>query len=510
MPDFEHTLDHVARFAQRLDTLGWSGTSPFKAWVDSAPRTWLSRRRETALGSVRHLLSVRLSVRKTVERVETQLVSKSDVMIGGDDGGEAWDDQWDGDDAASVKLTASKEEASASVEEDDDASAWTMDDDQSGETDVMRERSDKDPFSNDEDVEAWGWDEEDPNNKVASPKKSTVQAPKSTTNGSSAENGRELTLRETYTVTAVPEAVLGIVSQVVSDAETLADPSFSATPIAPAASALHNLPTFVLAMYRATAPTSYAKLDVGNMLLYNDSSRLADELRHFVVGQIAKDVSSDLPITSRPSSRIRLDNDIKALDTFARRAYGSEMESQRTVLRDLLDGAQGFSNCTASPYSGECDSAVEMTVDRLREVYRQWRPVLSHSALLQSIGSLLGSVTAKMILDIEDLADIGEEESKQLRSYCDRVSTLRDLFTQTDPNGADPSDMTGIYCRNWFKFQYLAEILESSLADIKYLWTEGELSLEFEADEITELIQALFADSDYRRRAVADIRRSGR
>lgn len=286
--------------------------------------------------------------------------------------------------------------------------------------------------------------------------------------------------------------------------------SFAQTPVAAASSALYTLPTLILAMYRATASTSYAKLDTGNMLIYNDSLRLAEELGAFLADAAKQDATSSLPRSSRPSSRLRLENDIKALETFAKRAYSAEMESQRTVLRDLLDGAQGFSNCTVPPYAGECDSAVAQTVDRLREVYRQWQPILSHSALLQSIGSLLGTATSKMLLDIEDLSDIGEEESKSLKSYCDSVSSLRDLFVQEHPSGEGKGDMTGIYCPNWFKFQYLGEILDSSLADIKYLWTEGELSLEYGADEITDLVEALFADSDYRRRAIADIRRSGR
>ncbi|EOD49317.1 putative centromere kinetochore protein zw10 protein [Neofusicoccum parvum UCRNP2] len=109
-----------------------------------------------------------------------------------------------------------------------------------------------------------------------------------------------------------------------------------------------------------------------------------------------------------------------------------------------------------------------------------------------------------MIVDIEDMSDISEEESKRLRDFCTRVSALSDLFVQPQQQG----DMTGVYTPNWFKFQYLGEILESSLADIKYLWTEGELKLEYGADEVVDLIEALFADSDYRRRAIADIKRT--
>lgn len=75
---------------------------------------------------------------------------------------------------------------------------------------------------------------------------------------------------------------------------------------------------------------------------------------------------------------------------------------------------------------------------------------------------------------------------------------------------AERVPITAVYVRNWLKFQYLINILESSLADIKFLWTEGELRLEFSADEVVDLIEALFAESDYRRKAIADIRRQSR
>jgi len=242
------------------------------------------------------------------------------------------------------------------------------------------------------------------------------------------------------------------------------------------------------------------------MLIYNDSRRLSEQLQ--AISNDKHERSAGLALQA--STTRKLDNDIQTLDRFAKRSYGAEMDSQRTILHDLMDGAQGFSNCTADPYAGECDNAVAMTIDRIREVFRQWQLVLSQSALLQSVGSLLSTMTSKFIMEIEDLSDIGEEESKRLRSYCTSISTLHDLFIQQSPDGHETRDMTGLYCPLWLKFQYLAEILDGSLADIKYLWTEGELSLEFQADEIVDLIEALFADSDYRRKAIADIRRSGR
>lgn len=243
------------------------------------------------------------------------------------------------------------------------------------------------------------------------------------------------------------------------------------------------------------------------MLIFNDCNRLSDLLRSLLQNQAEEDASTTLPSPGKPSPRLRLDPDIKALESFAKRAYGKEMELQRTILRDLLDGAQGFTNCTVPPFAAECENAIAMTVDRIRELNRQWKDVLSRSALLQSLGSLLSAVTSKMIVEIEDMGDISEEESKRLRHFCNEIAKLSDLFVQESPDGRS-GNMTGVYTPNWFKFQYLSEILESSLADIKYLWAEGELKLEFEAEELIELIKALFAESEHRRRAIGEIRRT--
>ena len=276
---------------------------------------------------------------------------------------------------------------------------------------------------------------------------------------------------------------------------------YSKLPIAAAAAGLNLVPGLVLSMYRASAPNYYARDINGSMFLYNDSIWIAERLRQIAEGH------------SKQLGRPRLEADVEALEHFGKRAYGKEMESQRTIIGDLLDGAQGFSNCTEPPFAQECDLAISSVVDRLRYVHKQWRSVLSRSALLQSLGSLLSTVVNKIIVDICDMSDISEPESQRLTAFCNRIAALEDLFTPESTHGA-PFDMesavplTAIYAPNWLKFQYLSQILDSTLVDIKYLWTEGELRLEFTADELADLIQALFADSEHRRRAIAEIRRS--
>lgn len=253
------------------------------------------------------------------------------------------------------------------------------------------------------------------------------------------------------------------------------------------------LPTLILAMFKATASSFYGlKLNSGQMFLYNDSLYLADQVRHII----------------EEHQLTRLSPDIEALEKFGKAAYSKEMQTQRTIVTDLLDGTQGFGQCSEQPFLGECENAISATVDRIRDVYKEWKSILSHSALLQSIGSLVSTVAQKIIIDIEDLGDISEPQSQRLVAFCNQVSKLEDLFTPEATEGTEPVPMTAVYVRNWLRFQYLINILESSLADIKFLWLEGELRLEFAPDEVIDLIKALFAESDYRRKAIGEIRQN--
>ena len=282
-------------------------------------------------------------------------------------------------------------------------------------------------------------------------------------------------------------------------------------PVAPATSGLLKLPGLILSMFRAIAPNSYARSINSSMFLYNDSLYMSEQLRTFTQDRGLR-VSARHPPNV---GQLDLEPNILALELFGKRAYGKEMESQRTILGDFLDGAQGFNNCTEHPFAQECDIAISSTVDRLRNVHGQWKAVLSQSALLQSLGSLLSTIINKIIVDIEDMTDISEPESQRLTSFCHRIASLEDLFLPEDTSQAatseeSPIPLTAVYTPSWLKFQYLSNILESSLVDIKYLWTEGELSLEFGAEELIDLIEALFADFEHRRKAIGDIRRGSR
>ncbi|KAF2474510.1 WD40 repeat-like protein [Lindgomyces ingoldianus] len=506
--DFEETLSLVLGLALFFDELEWTGQDRLRDWVDKSPEIWLARRKATAIARVRAFCPRRVREKKTVERVETQMVSKGDAVLGAqEEQDEDWGAEW-GDEAEPGKDGAAPQ---ADEVEEEDMSAWGIDDDEPAEEIQQESKPPEQGDNSEEDTEAWGWGEEDetqpvplePSSKPSEQKKSNVKA----TVPQKLALEKELTLRETYTVTAIPDSIVEIIMQTISDVGILNKPDLINSIVAPASVGLYAIPSLLLAMYRATAATHYSKDVAGNMLIYNDCSRLSDRLRSLVHQLTENDKTSSIPQHLRPSVSLKLDNDIKTIEAFGKRAYGREMESQRTIVRDLLDGAQGFQTCTAAPFAAECDNAIAMTIDRITEVKRQWQTILSHSALLQSLGSLVSTALTKFITDVEDITDIAEDESRKLHGYVVSLSSLSSLF-QTEDAAGTSRDMTNVYTPNWFKFQYLGEILDSSLADIQFLWTGSELKLEMEAEEVVDLIKALFAESDYRRKAIGAIRRA--
>lgn len=274
--------------------------------------------------------------------------------------------------------------------------------------------------------------------------------------------------------------------------------------MAPASAGLYSLPSVILTLFRASAPNVYTSHPSGHMYLYNDNLYLAEQLRSFAAHRSRHS-------TSPPD----LESDASALELRGRRAYSQEMETQRTILRDLIDGAQGFVRCVEPAFAQQCELAIASSIDRIRAMQSQWEGVLSRSALFQALGSLLSTLASRILLDVADLGDISEAESQSLTHWCTQVEALEDLFLpEASPTTAESTDspvpLTAVYTPGWLKFRYLTNVLESSLADIKYLWTEGELAMEFAPDEVVDFIEALFADSEHRRKAVAEIRRASR
>ncbi|KAK5318233.1 ribosome biogenesis protein ytm1 [Exophiala xenobiotica] len=483
----------VRRLLKELESLQWEGQKQLQDWIEDIPRAWLNKRKAATLDAVRKAFVTSKGSLRQVERVEREIMPTRTDEHGGKAEGETndWDANWDDDNKEKQPSHESGE-----AQEDEDASGWGFDDED--DTDSNDKANDEDKDGGD----AWGWGDDSPvETKSEPPSKDDHKQPNGAKDTKHEE--QEITLTELYSITDIPDHLVQIIGQDISDAQTILETGHDGLDSSSASRGLLALPTLALAMFRATAPSYYgASPSLTDIHRYNDSLYIAERLRGISVD------SRMLP---------NVESDIKAMEKFARLAYSKEMETQRLIVWDLLEGAQGFTSCTQFPYSQEIENAVSAVVDRIRAIHINWKPILSTSALMQSIGSLVTMVIGKVVDSIEEMEDISEPESRRLTAFCQQIASLDDLFLSSPKTSAgaaeqehehehEPVPMTAVYVTNWLKFQYLINILESSLVDIKYLWTEGELSLEFSAEEVVDLIRALFAESAHRRSAIASIK----
>ncbi|ETI26957.1 hypothetical protein G647_10056 [Cladophialophora carrionii CBS 160.54] len=504
LDDLDRLKQRVSAILDDLKSSQWEGQEKLQDWTDDIQRAWLSKRKAATLDAVRKAFASARGNLRQVERVERQMVSTTSAeehrsVEGGSD---EWDADWD-DEAKPKEST--EETAQTMSTEEDDTEGWGFDDDEEEEENEPKRDTRNAQIADTEDDDAgdaWGWGDESPDtDKKSKPaSKEEHKAP----NGAKPRNEteQEVTLTEVYSISEIPDHLIEIIGRDLTDAQTIRDTQHKSLDSASASRGLLALPTLALAMFRATAPSYYgASPTLTEIHRYNDSLYIAERLR-------------DMSI---PPEMASIQSDIKAMEKFSKLAYSKEMETQRIIVWDLLEGAQGFTSCTQFPYSQEIENAVSSVVDRIRTLHVLWKPILSTSALMQSLGSLVTMVVSKFISSIEEMDDISEPESQRLTAFCQQIATLEDLFLSTPPSTStthqedspqEPIPMTAVYVSNWLRFQYLINILESSLVDIKYLWTEGELSLEFSADEVVDLIKALFAESAHRRSAIAAIRGS--
>ncbi|KAH6626132.1 hypothetical protein B0J18DRAFT_132015 [Chaetomium sp. MPI-SDFR-AT-0129] len=522
MDGFQVVIEAAKTFCARLRALGFSNFGGLQEWTDNAPKVWLSKCREAALDSVRTKLSQGLGAPRQVEKVEKQMVSKTEgqqlvanaaVATADDHGWDAWDDG----EQAGQEETPNGGADEPPGDEDDGTDAWGWGEEGGGEEEAAAEEPKKEtkatapqpskPDDDDDPSEAWGWGDEantdntdEANTKEPEPQKAPPVAPRAE------PETRELILKETYSISSLPQPLLDLIFSIVQDGAALTKESYAGSPVATQAAGLFSLPTLALAVFRAVSPHYYAPGIGGNMYLYNDSGYLAEQLGEFAAAWKTRE-----DISARAQNMLRLDNDVKTLQSFANRAYTNELAIQKTVLRDLLGGEQ---NLLHQP---DTAASISSATARVLSLGTAWEDILARSVWQQAVGSLVDAVAAKMIADVMDLPSIGQDEAYNIAKLIASVEELDQLFLPSrgqpqdlDSGGKKPEGdevpMTAQFAGNWLRLKYLSEVLQSNLRDVRFLWVEGELSLYFTAEEVVDLIQASFEDNARTREVIRDVR----
>ncbi|KAI3396404.1 hypothetical protein diail_12212 [Diaporthe ilicicola] len=511
MDQFESIMATTRQFCERLAELKFSGFNELQDWVENAPRVWLAKCRENALDTVRIRLSEGLGSPKQVERVEKQMVSRAEgqglvaapataAAAEDDDWGAAWDDEEDqpGEAAGEPDQVKNNEAAAAAGAEEDGADAWGWGEDGDGEIQEVPDTQpqDQQDTADDDAGEAWGWGDED--TQEEQPDRGAARRPSSAPN---VPEQREMTLKETYNISAMPEPVLQLIFAILEDGATLTQAGNESSPVATAAAGLFNLPTLALAMFRAVGPYYYSLDMGGNMFLYNDANYLAERLGDFAAAWKKRD-----GLSTRAQNSLRLDNDVKTLRSFAARAYSNEMGIQKTVLRDLLGGEQSLLQ------QDDISSCVDATVSRVRSMAITWETILARSAWYQAVGSLVDAISLKIIADVMEAPSVSQDDAYNIAKLIATVTELDDLFVPSRVTGKRPAHageeipQTTQYAPSWMRLKYLSEVLQSNLRDVRFLWMESELSLYFTVDEVVDLINLSFEDNARTRETIREIR----
>lgn len=239
MDQFERIMAAAKQFCARLTELKFSGFNELQEWVEDAPKVWLAKCRETALDTVRIRLSEGLGSSKQVERIEKQMVSRAEgqglaaapataAAAEEDDWGAAWGDEGDQQDEVPREPEKDQPKVAEGFDEDGaDAWAWGEEGEPQAAAGVQPEQS-KQEAQDDDGGDAWGWGDEDVHEQPQ-----TEPAPRSSAAAPApAAQQREMTLKETYNISSMPEPVLQLIFAILEDGATLthteyvtADPS---------------------------------------------------------------------------------------------------------------------------------------------------------------------------------------------------------------------------------------------------------------------------------------------
>lgn len=223
--NFEETLDHVLQFTRTIESWGWSGQEELVSWVNQAPRLWLTRRRVDSLDSVRKVIAASQGTTKQVERIEKEQVSQADGALLENAPTDDWDAGWDDD---KEEDTGHKPAAPLPAEEEEDVSAWGLDED---EDEIPKETKPQPPAEAEDDTDdAWGWGDEDEDaqkgpSEPSQPK--PAAAPLKSANGERtvpSSSPREVTLKEVYTVTDIPDSIIKVIRQQIDDSKNISLP----------------------------------------------------------------------------------------------------------------------------------------------------------------------------------------------------------------------------------------------------------------------------------------------
>ena len=178
----------------------------------------------------------------------------------------------------------------------------------------------------------------------------------------------------------------------------------------------------------------------------------------------------------------------------------ASMRLHRDTLKQILNSAGFPALATDKRLSSGAEQGVKQVIHTLTHLHRVWSAVLPTNVFLKCLGTLLNTVMEELIQIVTSLEDISADAGEQLVSMLKQLSNKSPaLFEPEEPKR---------YVKKWLKFKELIFILGASLREIEESWGggKGRLSSEFPAEQVKQLIRALFQNTERRAAVLAKIK----
>ena len=178
----------------------------------------------------------------------------------------------------------------------------------------------------------------------------------------------------------------------------------------------------------------------------------------------------------------------------------ASMRSQRDQLKQILNTAGFPALATDRRLSSGAEQAVKLVTHGLTHLHKVWAGVLPTKVYLMCIGTLLNTVMEELIQIVTSLEDISADAGEQLVTMLKQLQDKSPAFFDSE----DPKR----FVKKWSKYKELIFILGASLREIDESWGNGRgrLSSEFPAEQVKQLVRALFQNTERRAAILARIK----
>ncbi|KAG1697382.1 Centromere/kinetochore protein zw10 [Nymphon striatum] len=186
----------------------------------------------------------------------------------------------------------------------------------------------------------------------------------------------------------------------------------------------------------------------------------------------------------------------------------NQMLTQKKILLECLKEAQGFQNIALDQsFSPQAEKSIKQCIHQLQSLKKVWSNVLPINVYFKSMGTLINSWLESIIFGIASQEDISADSASQLIALFGLISEQTPYIFEVSKLYEKSAEVFK-HVSNWSKFQELIVVLGASMQELLDRWAAGKgpLADAFNAEEVKQLIRALFQNTDRRAAVLAKIK----